>query len=129
MRRIVSDEDMGKTYVKNGTPVGNENLCRNCSNAQITTGYRESDMLVICTNVYPSIAVPFVVHQCTDFEDKFKPNWQQMEKLAIEVQPLRVSKKTRGFGAVSTEPATSEYEPAAAEDEEFEDVDAVALSV
>lgn len=86
---------MGKTYVKNGTPVGNENLCRNCSNAQITTGYRESDMLVICTNVYPSIAVPFVVHQCTDFEDKFKPDWRQMEKLAIEIQPVRISRRRR----------------------------------
>lgn len=126
---------MGKTYVKNGTPAGNENLCRNCSNAQITTGYRDSDMLVICTNVYPSIAVPFVVYRCTDFQDKFKPDWEQMEKLAIEVQPVRISKKTRGFGVLSPEPERPEYEPAAPgsaaddeDDQEFQDVDAVALS-
>lgn len=124
---------MGKTYMKNGTPVGNENLCQSCSNAQITTGYRESDMLVICTNVYPSITVPFVVHQCTDFQDKFKPTWQQMEKLAIEIQPVRVSKKTRGFGTASGEAEKPEFDPAPINDEdseeEFEDVDAVALSV
>lgn len=123
---------MGKTYVKNGTPVGNQHLCRSCSHAQITTGYRESEMLVICTNSYPSFSVPFVVHQCSEFEDKHKPDWKEMEKLAIEIQPVRISKKTRGFGSVSTGPEKPEHEPAALdeddENEQFEDVDAVALT-
>ena len=118
--------DMGKLYVKNGTPVGNEHLCKGCSHALYVTGYRESDVLVICVLTDPSFRVPFVVHQCSDFLDKQKPDWEQMEKLAIEIQPVRVSKKTRGFNLA--EVARPEYEPAVAEDEdeEFEKVDAVA---
>jgi hypothetical protein len=61
------------------------------------TGYRESDLLVICTNVSPNLAVPFTVLECSEFSDKFKPTWDQMTKLAIEVNPLRVSARTRGF--------------------------------
>jgi len=78
--------DMGKLNVKNGTPVGNEHLCKSCSHALYVTGYRESDVLVICVLTDPSFRVPFVVHQCSDFLDKRKPDWEQMEKLAIEIQ-------------------------------------------
>jgi hypothetical protein len=88
---------MGKLNIKNGTPVGSENLCRSCSWAQFTTGYRESDLLVVCTNTSPNIVVPFVVLDCTEFNDKSKPDWEQMQKLAINIQPVRTSRKTRGF--------------------------------
>jgi hypothetical protein len=117
---------MGKLHVRNGTPVGNEHLCKGCSHALYVTGYRESDVLVFCVLTDPSFRVPFVVHQCSDFLDKRKPDWEQMEKLAIEIQPVRVSKKTRGFNLA--EVARAEYEPAVAEDEdeESEKVDAVA---
>jgi hypothetical protein len=118
---------MGKLFVKNGTPVGNEHLCKGCDHGQFTTGYRESDVLVLCTNVYPAFHLPFVVHQCSDFQDKQKPDWEQMEKLAIQIAPVRVSKKTKGFNVADTlRPEKPEYEPAAIEeeDDEFEDVDA-----
>jgi hypothetical protein len=121
---------MGKLFVKNGTPVGNEHLCKGCNHGQYTTGYRESDIMVVCTNSYPSIQLPFVVHQCSDFEDKARPDWEQMEKLAIQIQPVRVSKKTRGFNIADTlRPEKPEYEAAVVnndEDEDNEDVDAVA---
>ena len=64
-------------------------------------GYRESDMLVICTNISPNFVIPFTVSECSEFSDKFKPTWDQMTKLAIEVNPVRVSAKTRGFHAVT----------------------------
>jgi hypothetical protein len=119
---------MGNLHVKNGTPVGNEHLCKGCKNGQFMTGYRESDVLVICGNLHPAFKLPFVVHQCSDFEDRGRPDWEQMEKLAIEIQPVRVSKKTKGFSF--SENARPEYEPAALHegqnDDEFEDVDAVA---
>ena len=55
---------------------------------------------------------------------------RKMEKLAIEIQPVRVSKKTKGFNVATTfQPAKTEYEPAIDEeedDEEFENTDAVA---
>jgi hypothetical protein len=123
---------MGKLHVKDGTPVGNEHLCKGCSHGQFMTGYRESDVVVICGNLYPAFRLPFVVHECSDFEDRFRPDWEQMEKLAIQIQPVRVSKKTRGFELADVlKPEKPEYEPAAAEkdDEEFEDVDAVAERV
>ena len=119
---------MGKLNVKNGTPVGNEHLCKGCTHGQFMTGYRESDLLVICGNLYPSFRLPFVVHECSDFEDRLRPGWEQMEKLAIQIAPVRVSKKTRGFNLTDpTRPEKPEHEPAVDEDdEEFEDVDAVA---
>jgi len=92
---------MGKVYVKNGTPVGNTHLCKSCSFGQFMTGYRESDLLVICTNTSPNIAVPFTVCDCSEFSDKFRPDWQQMEKLALDVQPTRISTRTAGFSAVT----------------------------
>ena len=88
---------MSKLNIKNGTPIGNAHLCRNCTWAQIMTGYRESDLLVICTNASPNLVVPFTVMECSEFSDKLRPNWEQMEKLAIEIQPVRISAKTRGF--------------------------------
>jgi hypothetical protein len=87
---------MGKLSVKNGTPVGNEHLCRNCIFGQFTTGYRESDLMVICTNPNPARVVPFRVHECTEFWDRRRPDWEQMEKLAINFSEGR-RKPTPGF--------------------------------
>ena len=81
--------------------MGNAHLCKNCTWGQIVSGYRESDLLVICTNVSPNLVVPFTVLDCSEFSDKFKPTWDQMTKLAIEVNPVRVSAKTRGFHALT----------------------------
>jgi len=92
---------MGKLNIKNGTPVGSAHLCRSCGWGQVMTGFRESDLLVICTNVSPNLVVPFTVNECSEFSDKFKPTWEEMTKLAIEVDPVRVSAKTRGFHAVT----------------------------
>ena len=94
---------MSKTYVKGGTPVGSESLCRTCSNAQIMTGYKESEMVTICCGVNPNIVVPFRIYECTGYYDKNRPTWQQMEKLAIHVSqgnPKPVGFKVGvGFGA------------------------------
>jgi hypothetical protein len=121
---------MGKLNVKNGTPVGNEHLCKGCTNGQFTTGYRESDILVVCTNVYPSIRLPFVVHQCSDFQDRLRPDWEQMEKLAIQIQPVRISKKTKGFNVLDPlRPEKPEYEPAIPEGDEEEDESVAAIAL
>jgi hypothetical protein len=103
---------MGKLNVKNGTPVGSAHLCRSCSWGQFIVGYRESDVLAICTNTNPNVVLPFTVYECSSYADKHKPDWQQMEKLAISIQPVRVSTKTRGFSVVETVP------PRRVEDEE-----------
>ena len=88
---------MGKLPIKNGTPVGSVSLCRTCSYAQIMTGFRESELITICDNVHPNLVVPFNIYECTGYYDKNRPSWDQMEKLAIHVEPGRV--KPRGFKA------------------------------
>ncbi len=88
---------MRKVNLKDGTPAGQEYLCMRCSWGQCITGHRESDRLVICTNSQPNMVVPFAVLGCTSFHDKHRPNWDQMRKLAIDIQPVRVSTRTTGF--------------------------------
>lgn len=90
---------MSKLNVKNGTPAGNEHLCKRCSWGQCITGYRESDLVVICTNTGPNFKVPFTVFDCSAFSDRNRPDWEQMEKLAIEVRPASVLKSVPGFSA------------------------------
>jgi hypothetical protein len=89
---------MDKLNVKNGTPVGNSHLCKSCNWGQFVLGYRESDLMVICTNTNPNIVVPFTVFDCSEFSDKRKPTFEQMKRLAIHLQPVRISSKTAGFG-------------------------------
>lgn len=112
---------MGKLKVKNGTPVGSANLCESCSWGQCMTGYRESDRLVICNKTSPDLVVPFAVLECTSFDDKYRPNWQQMQKLAIDIQPVRVSARTAGFSAA----AETRRVATADEDDEAEDEAAI----
>lgn len=117
---------MGKLNVKSGTPVGNTHLCMSCSWGQCMTGYRESDRVVICNKTTPDFIVPFTMLDCTGFEDKHRPDWRQMQKLAIDIQPVRVSAKTAGFSlAVASRTATH---PVADEDEDEEE-DEVAIDL
>jgi hypothetical protein len=78
---------MGKPYIKGGTPIGSDSLCRTCSYAHIMTGYRESEMVTICGEVHPNIVVPFLIYECSSYYDKNRPNYDQMQKLAIDVVP------------------------------------------
>ncbi len=74
------------------------------------TGYRESDMLAICTLTTPNIVLPFKVLDCTSFNDKHKPSIGEMKKLAIHLEPVRIS-KTTGFATVQPiAPARSDGE-------------------
>jgi hypothetical protein len=107
---------MGKLKIKDGTPVGNDHLCTRCKWGQCMIGYRESDRLVICTNVYLNLVVPFTVLDCTSFSDKHRPDWRQMQKLAIRIGSVRVSKKTAGFSTAAESPQV--ITPVADDDEE-----------
>ena len=88
---------MVKLNVKNGTPVAGPHLCRNCNWGQFMTGYRESDLFVICTNSRPARVVPFVVRECTEYEDRNRPDWEQMQKLAINLADEPRRRPTPGF--------------------------------
>ena len=103
---------MGKSNVKNGTPVGNEHLCRRCSSGQFTVGYRETDVLVICTNSSPARPVLFPVRECTEFWDRHRPGYVEMTKLALDFTACR-RKPVAGFRADRPKPL-----PAADDDED-----------
>jgi hypothetical protein len=66
--------------------------------------------------------LPFTVYECSSYEDKHRPDWEQMEKLAIDITPVRVSAKMRGFSAVET------LRPLQTQDDEDEDAEEVALN-
>jgi|ERR1700722_12882730 hypothetical protein len=113
---------MSKGYVKGGTPIGSESLCRTCSYALIMTGYRESEMVSVCRSVHPNIVLPFRIYECTGYHDKNKPSYMEMQKLAIHVsagnpKPLgfRVGK---GFGETTVKVVETEDEESYDEDDE-----------
>jgi len=108
---------MVKMNVKDGTPVGNEHLCRRCSNGQFTVGYRETDVLVVCTNSNPARLVPFPVYECTDFWDRNRPSYDEMSKLALDFCEAHRSVVT-GFGSTKEEGPIRL--PGAVDDEEDE---------
>jgi len=76
-----------RPYIKGGTPVGSESLCKTCSYAHVMRGYRESELITICNEVHPNIIVPFAIYDCSGYYDKNRPDWEQMQKLAIDVTP------------------------------------------
>ncbi len=51
------------------------------------TGFRESELVMICTEVHPNLRLPFPVYDCTGYHDKNRPDYNQMQKLAIDVVP------------------------------------------
>jgi hypothetical protein len=51
------------------------------------TGYRESEQITLCNYPGPSLVVPFVLYDCSNYYDKNRPSWKQMEELAITVSP------------------------------------------
>jgi len=112
---------MGKAFVKGGTPVGSESLCKTCSYAHIMTGYRESELVTICNEVHPNIVVPFLIYECTGYYDKQKPTWEQMKKFAIDISPG--PSKPVGFKAGVGFVDTRKLVPAEDDEDEMDDDD------
>jgi len=89
---------MGKINVKGGTPCGWNSLCNTCTWAHIVTGFRESELLVVCTDVSPNIFMTFKVRECTGYLDRNRPDYDAMKKLAIDIRPSGTLKPV-GFRA------------------------------
>jgi hypothetical protein len=89
---------MGKINMKGGTPHGWASLCTTCTWAHIVSGFRESELVVICMEVNPNLTVPFKVKDCTNYLDRNRPSYDAMAKLAIHVEPGS-SLKPVGFRA------------------------------
>ena len=77
---------MGNAYVRHGAPVGAMSLCATCSNSHIIEGFRESEVIALCTYIYDRpIAIQFRVKSCSNHHDKTRPSYRDMQKLAIPV--------------------------------------------
>ena len=87
-------------YVKNGTAVGSQSQCAKCEHAHILRGYRESEELTYCNFPTDLILVPFKVRDCSNYSDKTRPTWEQMQDLAIEIRPVSFAKPA-GFNKKS----------------------------
>jgi hypothetical protein len=114
---------MGKAYIKNGTPVGTDSLCKTCSRALVITGYRESEQITMCDFVDPNIVLPFTVYTCSGFYDKNRPTWEQMEELAIDVTPAPFKPVGFKVGVGFHEAATVKTRVSVELDEDEEDED------
>jgi hypothetical protein len=85
-----------KIYVKDGTPVEGQSRCATCTHAHVMQGFRETEEVTYCTFACELIRVPFKVRDCSNYADRHRPTWAQMEELAIDILPL-CSAKPAGF--------------------------------
>jgi hypothetical protein len=113
---------MSLRKVYGGTPVGNESRCCTCVNARIIEGYAESERIVFCDAMYPPTRVPFNVRQCTMYEDKRLPAYDEMKRFAWEIRTKSAGARA---GFVASEPARL-VDGEDADDDEPEEFPAVA---
>jgi hypothetical protein len=70
-------------YVKSGAPIDGSSLCETCAWGFIARGYRETELLVVCTSLYPERRMPFPVRDCSAYREKNRPAMKQMEDIAL----------------------------------------------
>lgn len=80
------NENMSLRKVYGGTPIGSESRCDTCTHARIIQGYAESERIVICTGMYDPMRIPFKVMQCTDYEDRRLPDFDNMKEIAWQIR-------------------------------------------
>ena len=91
---------MNYRRVYGGTPQGSESRCETCINSRSIKGYAESERIVICDRFYPSMVVPFKVAECNDYEDRRLPDYELLEKIALDITVER-GRKVSGFAIVN----------------------------
>lgn len=97
---------MSLRKVYGGTPIGNESRCTTCVNARIIEGYAESERLVFCDAMYPTTRIPFNVRQCSMYEDRRLPDFEEMKELAWQIR----SKNAGSVAGFVTVPDVDEQE-------------------
>jgi hypothetical protein len=86
-----------RVHVKDGTAIESGSKCSSCTHAHIIRGFRESEELSFCDYASDLIRIPFKVKDCSNYRDRTSPDWEQMEKLAIDVRPSVRYAKSAGF--------------------------------
>jgi hypothetical protein len=68
--------------VKDGTPEGLEPLCSTCRSARVVKGFSASQVEFYCGASYPERHVPFLVAECSAYDDKRIVSKIDMERIA-----------------------------------------------
>lgn len=68
--------------IKDGTPEGLEPLCSTCRFARIVKGFSASQIEFYCGASYPERRVPFLVAECSAYDDTRIVSRRDMEKIA-----------------------------------------------
>lgn len=89
---------MGNIAIKGGTPRASDALCRTCTHAHILKGFSATEQIFFCEQFYPKRPLPFLVCECTLYEDKRRATLVSMEKIAWY---LTTKKPGRSVGFVS----------------------------
>src|SRR5262249_15792501 len=77
---------MSYRKVYGGTPAGTESRCDTCAHARIIQGYAESERIVFCDVGWDPIQIPFKVMQCSDYEDRRLPDFEQLAEIAWQIR-------------------------------------------
>lgn len=79
-------------------------------------GYRESERITLCNYPAPSMVIPFSIYECSNYHDKNRPTWKQMQDLALEIDtgPL----KPVGFKTGAGFQASVRLRPAVEDDDD-----------
>jgi hypothetical protein len=102
---------MSLRKVYGGTPIGNESRCDTCTHGRIIQGYVESERIVICTGMYDPIRIPFKVMQCTDYEDRRLPDFENMKEIAWQIR-TKSAGSVAGFVTVPEETDSTDQQGA-----------------
>lgn len=86
-----------RVHIKDVTAIEGGSKCALCTHAHIIRGFRESEELVFCDYASDLIRIPFKVKECSNYRDRTSPDWEQMEKLAIDLKPEVSLGKPAGF--------------------------------
>ena len=71
-------------------------------------GFRESEELTYCNFATDLIMVPFKVRDCSNYSDKSRPTWDQMQDLAIEIRATSTLKPAGFFAEPEPESEVAE---------------------
>lgn len=130
--RLEKHKRMRNITIDGGTRQHGDSLCRTCYWAHIQRGFRESEELLHCCFSRFRL-IPFPVAECTDYCDKTVPSRQEMERIALTIDPSRARRAAgfAGLGFVGTngdEPEDVTTDPVALDEAaEDEEVDAVLI--
>ena len=87
--------------------MGNESRCDTCVSARIIQGYAESERIVFCDATYPTARIPFKVMQCSMYEDRRLPDFENMKAIAWQIR----TKSAGNIAGFVTVPDESEELP------------------